>query len=466
MTSTAAAEVHHWSALETAAAVSRREISIAEVVEAALSRLAALDSLVGAFATPTPDLAIAAAQRLDALPTSERGPLFGVPTSIKDFVDVAGVPTRWGSPALRGNVPSMDDHTTIAIQDAGLLSLGKSNVPELGLTCFTEPRGLPPAATPYDLTRGAAGSSGGAAAAVAARIVPVAQGSDSGGSIRSPASVCGLVGLKTSRGRVSFGPMATDGLGLSVRGPLARTVRDAAAFLDVLSRRFPGDLLAPPSPAAGFLATVDDDPGPLRIALYDESPYGVATECRAAARRVADLLSELGHLVEEVPPPTDGSFAEAFIPVLAGLAAGISLPLNAEADLEPFTRSLRSLSGSATPLPMALGALQVLSRRAVAATDQYDLVLSPTLGRLPAPHGSLRHDDAMTCLTQMAAFSAFTALDNATGRPAINVPVIWTEEDLPVGVQVVADWGREDLLLQVARQLEQTAPWSHHAPDL
>ena len=281
------AELHDLTALDAAAAVRRGEVSPVELVEHALDRIDRLDAQLGAFVTVTAESARAAAKEAEQAARlqdpASLPPLHGVPTAIKDLNMVAGVPSKLGSTVFAGFVPDFDDHVVTLLRAAGTISVGKTSTPEIGLPCYTETDIGPPARTPWDTTRLAGGSSGGAGAAVAGGLLPIAQGSDGGGSIRIPASVCGLVGLKPSRGRVSRGPMDLDAVRLSVLGPLARTVRDAAAFLDAVAVPQPGDPDLLPAPTTTFLAACDRPPHRLRIGRYIDSP--VAPDWRFVRRR-------------------------------------------------------------------------------------------------------------------------------------------------------------------------------------
>ena len=299
-------ELHDLTALEQGRAVRRREVSPLELVDHYLARA----DEVGAFVTLTPELARdRAAGLMTELSADEPAadePLWGVPTAIKDLNMTAGVRTTFGSPVFADFVPEVSDAVTLAIESAGMVSLGKTSTPEFGSPCYTEPEGLPPAVTPWDRTRMAGGSSGGAAAAVAAGLVPLAQGSDGGGSIRIPASCCGLVGLKPSRGRISGHPMYGDPVGLGTSGPIARNVRDAAAMLDVLAGRRVGDPAWAPAPSSSFLSACDRDPGRLRIARFSTplvADTAIDPECLRAYEDASALLVALGHDVEDVPPP-------------------------------------------------------------------------------------------------------------------------------------------------------------------
>ncbi len=311
------AALHDLTALEQGAAVRAREVSPRELVDHYLSRIEKLSDSVGAFVTVTADEARERAASLEKRLAST-GPdgglpvLFGVPTAIKDLNMTAGVRTTFGSAATADFVPDVSDEVVLRIEAAGMVSLGKTSTPEFGSPCYTEPDVAPPARTPYDLERMAGGSSGGAAAAVAAGLLPVAQGSDGGGSIRIPASCCGLFGLKPTRGRISAGPVYGDPVGLGTSGPLARTVRDAAAMLDMMAGPAVGDpYWAPPLPEGQtFLDACSQDPGRLRIARFATPVVAVTDvhpECLRAYEDATRLLERLGHDVEEidVPLPAD-----------------------------------------------------------------------------------------------------------------------------------------------------------------
>jgi Asp-tRNA(Asn)/Glu-tRNA(Gln) amidotransferase A subunit family amidase len=292
------AELHDLTALEQGAAVAAREVSPVELVDHYLARVERLSDEVGAFVTVTADLARRQARLAEAGVGDRRSALYGVPTAVKDLNTTAGVVTEFGSATMAGHVPEVSDEVVLRLEAAGTISLGKTSTPEFGSPCYTEPDNAPPARTPWDLTRMAGGSSGGAAAAVAAGLVPLAQGSDGGGSIRIPASCCGLVGLKPSRGRISAGPVYGDPVGLGTAGSLARTVRDAAALLDVLAGPAVGDPSWAPPPASSFLAACDTPPGRLRVARFVEPVIAEAPvhpEVVAAYEAASDLLVSLGH---------------------------------------------------------------------------------------------------------------------------------------------------------------------------
>ena len=464
-------ELHELTALEQASAVRAGDTSPTELVEHHLARIDRLDATIGAFVTLTPERARSAARRAESVlretpDPKDLPPLLGVPTAIKDLNAVAGVPMKLGSLAFDDFVPDWDDHLVVLIARAGAISLGKTNTPEFGLPCYTEPdpRIAPPARTPYDLDRTAGGSSGGAATAVAAGLVALAPGSDGGGSIRIPASCCGLVGLKTSRGRVSKGPRGSDGGGLAVAGPLARTVADAAALLDAMAGPQPGDATwAPPLPAGEtFLAAAVREPARLRVGRYVENMYEapVAPECQRAWEEASALLERLGHDVQQVPvPPLRGLFADFEVLWCVG-AAGIPIPPERESLLRPLSRWLRERGRKVSGVEYATAAAAVerAAGQYLAATAGYDVILTPTLAQVPAPIGWLRDDaDPAGDFAAQLAFTPYTSLYNMTGQPAISLPLHLSESGLPVGIQLVGRPTDEVTLLSLAAQLEAVA---------
>jgi amidase len=474
------ADLHDLTALEAAAAIRRREVSCTELVDHYLDRIQRLDGQVGAFVTVTESTAREQARQADAqvLAGAELPPLHGVPTAIKDLNLTAGVPTRLGSRVYGDFVPHVDDHVVTLLRQAGTISLGKTATPEFGLPCYTETDIGPPARTPWDTARLAGGSSGGAAAAVAAGFVPIAQGSDGGGSIRIPASVTGLYGIKPSRGRISRGPLDADGSGLSVLGPLARTVRDAAAFLDVTAVAQPGDPhWAPPLPAGeSFLAWCDRAPAKLRIGRYLQPPIPgaeVDPECRTAWEFASDLLENLGHEVVDIEMPMPEAVIPAFETVWAVSAASVPMDPERAGELRPLTRYLRDRGAqvTATQYSAALGMLTFLSRQAIVATAPFDAVLTPTLALPPRPVGWFcgTADDPVDPAEDFARqkrFTPYTAVYNATGQPAASVPLHWSADGLPIGVMLVGRPAGEAALLALSAQLEAAAPWSHRHPAM
>jgi amidase len=461
------AQLHDLTALEQGDAVRRGDVSPLELVEHYAGRTDA----VGAFVTTTHDLAREHARQLmeSGRPT-DAGPLWGVPTGIKDLHPTAGVRTTFGSAAYDDFVPDESDNLVLTVEAAGMPSLGKTSTPEFGSPCYTEPDVAPPSVTPWDTTRTAGGSSGGAAAAVAAGVLPVAPGSDGGGSIRIPASCCGLVGLKPSRGRVSAAPRYGDPVGLATPGTLARTVRDAAALLDVLEGRRVGDPFWAPPPTTSFLDACDRDPGRLRVARFiapviadvDVDPSSV-TAWEAASH----LLESLGHEVEDVPVPIPPDAVADFETCWSVLTALSPAPPGREDRLRPLTRWLseRGHAVSGPEFGLAIGRLRQHAAAALTALAAYDVVLTPTLARPPALVGELRDDaDPARDFANQKAFTPWTSAWNVTGMPAISLPLHWTGDGLPVGVMLAARPAEEELLVSLAAQVESAAPWVDRRP--
>ena len=460
-------ELHDLTALEQAASVRAGQVGAVELVEHYAARIERLEPQLAAFA----ELTLPEARRQARKPLPD-GPLAGVPTGVKDLNATAGVPTRYGSRAFQDLVPTWSDHVVDKLRAAGTISLGKTTTPELGLPCSTEPGTGPPTRNPWDLALSPGGSSGGAAAAVAAGMLPLAQGSDGGGSIRIPASVCGVVGLKVSRGRVSNGPVLGDITGLGWNGPIARTVRDCAALLDVLAGPMPGDPHWAPPPAEPFLAACDRAPGRLRIgttrvpvlAGVDVHPHVVQAHEAAAA-----LLAGLGHEVEEVEPPYGAELVPSFEVLWSVSAAGAPVPPGAEELLQPLTRWLRERgrATSAVAFTRAVSALQAATRRGVTATAAYDALLLPTLAAPPVPLGHFTDGaDPVEEFERMKRWTPFTAVFNMTGQPAISLPLHVSPDGLPIGVMLVGRPAGEAALLALAAQLEQAQPWAHRHPAL
>ncbi|MBZ5737136.1 amidase [Nocardioides mangrovi] len=462
------ADLHDLTALEQGELVRRRTVSPLELTEHYLERADRIDSgvdTVGAFVTLTPELARERAATLADRP-ADAGPLYGVPTAIKDLNLTAGVRTTFGSAAFADFVPEASDGVTLSLEAAGLVSLGKTNTPEFGSPCYTEPDVAPPAVTPWDRTRTAGGSSGGAAAAVAAGLVPLAQGSDGGGSIRIPASCCGLVGLKPTRGRISGHPMYGDPVGLATAGPIARTVADAAAMLDVLAGRRVGDPAWAPPPSESFLAASRRDPGRLRIGRFITpviTDTAVDPACVTAWEDASRLLESLGHDVEDVPVPLPREAVPVFETCWAVLTALSVVPPEKEHLLRPLTRWLseRGRAVSAPDFGLAIGAMRRYAAAALTALAPYDAVLTPTLATPPVKVGAMRDDaDPAADFEAQKDFTPWTSAWNVTGMPAVSLPLHWTSGGLPVGVMLAARPAEEELLISLAAQVEQAAPWA------
>ena len=471
----AGTQLHDLTALDQAAAVRAGEVSPSELVEHALSRIAALDPTVGAFVTVTAERARAAAVRAEqaVLAGDDLPPLLGVPTAVKDLNNTAGVRTTFGSAALAQFVPDVDDAVVTRLAAAGTISLGKTNTPEFGFPCYTDNDVVGPARCPWDPTRYAGGSSGGAAAAVAAGMLPFAQGSDGGGSIRIPASVNGLFGIKPTRGRVSNAPYGSEVTALGVQGPLARTVRDAAAMLDAMAGPVPGDpFWAPPlPPGETFLAAADRPVGRLRIGRYRDSGMPGAelhSEVAAAFEDASALLAGLGHEVVDLPgPPLAPGVFEAFEVAWALSATTLPVPEAAVPALRPLTRFLRERGTalSARDAMEAMATLRLFARRFVQATSSYDVLLAPICTMPPRPVGWFG-DDGAEDFERQKRYAAFPAVFNVTGQPAVSVPLWWTADGLPVGTMLVGRPADEATLIGLSAQLEEARPWAHRRPPL
>lgn len=465
--------VHELSALELAQQIHAGNLTSQEVTQHYLTRIEGMNEQVGAYLTVTAERALEQARRADdALRAGEPvSPLYGVPVPVKDLNLVTGVRTTFGSAAM-DLTPTVSDAIVDHLAVAGTVMIGKTNTPEFGFPCYTEPDVGPPARTPWDLTRSAGGSSGGAGAAVAAGLAPVAQGSDGGGSIRIPASVCGLVGIKPSRGVVSNAPMGDSVGELAVNGPLARTVADAAALLDVLAGAPPSDLFRAPRPTTSFLEATQQDPGRLRIGRTRTpfiSDVTVAQEVIDAYEQMSVLLEGLGHDVIDVELNVPDSLVPHFETVWSTAAASIPLNPNQEQLLRPLTTWLRERGRgfSAVDLSKAVTMLRQTTRALVQQWSNFDVLLTPTLASLPVGVGALRNDgNPAADFEAQKAFTPFTAVVNMTGQPAMSVPVMWTSEGLPVGMHLVGRPFDEPLLISLAAQLEQAAPWQHRYLEL
>ncbi len=479
--------------------VARREVAASELLGLAQARNAEVHGDLNAVCRLMDREARA---QLDALPRA--GAFAGVPFLLKDCSqDYAGLATGYGSRAFQRLVPREHSAVVRRYLDAGLVVFGKTNLPELALKGVTDPRAAGRTNNPWNLAHTPGGSSGGAAAAVAAGIVPMAAGNDGGGSIRIPAACCGLFGLRPSRGRVSAGPAAGEVWnGASSEGVLSRSVRDTARALDVLAGAEPGDPFAIPAPAERYADAMQHEPGRLRIGFTTASPLAteVHAEAVAAVHDAARLLQSLGHDVEEAAPEIDGALlARCYLHIYFGhvpAAMAQARAAGAKSDeFELLTRVLETL-GKATS-GSALTAYQLRwndHARALARYHQrFDLLLTPTLAHPPVRHGAgdpprgqqialdvLNRTGLLGLLARLGLLEGtidqiatdslryvpFTQLANLTGTPAMSVPLHWTADGLPLGVQFVAPFGREDRLLQLARQLEAARPWFDRLPSL
>jgi len=441
------------SALEQSAAVRRREVTARELVDLYLQRIERFNPLLNAFWLTTPDLARRQAKE------PGHGLLSGAPTTVKDLSAMAGYPLTFGSRAFEKNIAQVDSFVVTRMKTAGCPILGRTTTPEFGSRPVTE-FGLHSAArNPWNRDYTPGGSSGGAAAALAAGLCAWSHGTDGGGSVRIPASCCGLVGLKPSRGRISPGPLVGEGwAGLSTQGVLTRTVSDAAATLDALAGHLPGDPYWA-EPEGSYL----DAPAPprLRIGFQATAGCGVDPEIQALVRRAASELEGLGHHVEEGGPET-GAFLDAMrLMVISGTA---TYAVADTAALDPVNARMIAAAGWATAADyvLAVNSIRNHSRVVVSFWDDHDILVTPTLTRPPHPIGYF--EDAELALDRAFEWINFTYPYNCTGQPAISLPLGMSSAGLPLGVQLVGPPRGEMLLLGVAVQLEAAMPWKDRRP--
>ena len=490
-------EFSDYDGLGLAALVADGEMSPAELLEAAITRAEALNPKLNAINFPLYDYG----RTLSAKPLPP-GPFQGVPFLIKDLGSpFIGLPHSKGCHALKNHISDQHSEMAKRFLASGLVPFGKTNAPEFGLMGITEPKAFGPTRSPWDLNRTPGGSSGGSAAVVAAGIVPIASAGDGGGSIRIPASCCGLFGLKPSRGRNPLGPSGESWQGAVVEHILSRSVRDSAAMLDATHGE---DIHAPfvvKPPAESYLGLLNQDPAPLKIGFNVESPVGqtVSPECVQAVTEACELLTELGHEVEEVKRPYDGmALAKAYFVLYFGEVAAdidalektLGRRINKN-DIETTTRTLGLLGHafSAKEFSMARKYWHQLAIAMGNFHQDYDLYLTPTIAVLPPRIGDNEPSKAEAMLmnvinacgagrvlkalgivdklaSESMAKMPFTQVANMTGQPAMSMPLHWSEDNLPVGVQFIAPNGREDRLFKLAAQLERARPWIDKKPPL
>jgi amidase len=463
-------------AIAQATLVRRREVSALELVDAAIERIEALNPQLNAVVTPLYERAREEARR--PLPDS---PLAGVPFLLKDLgAALAGTRQTQGSRALRDHVSAADTELARRQRRAGLIVVGKSNTPEFGNHSTTEPVLFGPTRNPWNLERTAGGSSGGSAAAVASGMVPAAHGNDGAGSIRIPASCCGVFGLKPTRGRNSWAPAGDAMAGLAGEHALTRSVRDSAAILDATSGRTPGDPYFAPPPGRPFLEEVGADPGRLRIAWSTTPPIDVPVDpdCIRAARETAELLASLGHDVEEAAPEFDGeTLIEPFARIwaISNLESyhGVVRALGREprrSELEVTTWELIEYARrfDAVDLLDALGELAQATRAIAPFFERYDAWVTPALAQPPLAIGRLNmsHGGALEWWQDDCAFNPWNPIANMTGQPAMSVPLTWTADGLPIGTLVSGRYADETTLFRLAGQLEAARPWADRRPPI
>jgi amidase len=470
------AEYGRYDAIGLAELIRNKDITALEAVDEAIARAEEANPKLNAIVFKAYDRA------RDAAKTNPQGPLGGVPMFLKDMrAYCEGMVTRAGS-RFTSDQPSTFDSTIVKRhKQAGLIPLGKTNVPEFGIMPCTESRLWGTAENPWKKGFTAGGSSGGSASAVAARIVPVAHATDGGGSIRIPASCCGLVGLKVSRGRITQGPDAADAMsGLSVDNAVSRTVRDTALMLDLTAAPDYGDPYFALQAQGSYLEGIKTPPRKLKIAVALQSPDGSALdpEVLAAIRNAVKLLEDFGHIVEDAMPEIDHITTRIAFMTLWGSNGAytietLSRALNRTPSLdylEPITFSLYE-RGKTVLGYQHIWAVQMLHRAARDAAkfhETYDLWLTPTLAQLPFKHGAIDRNESNPekAFVPVMHHVPFTSLQNATGQPAISLPLAMSTEGLPIGVQFVARAGDEMTLLKLAAQIETAAPWIDRAPNL
>ena len=452
--------------------IRRKQITASEAVEAAIAAVERINPKLNAVTVPMFEQGRDAAR--DAT-----GPLAGVPFLLKDFLaQYKGVPTSAGTKVFAKDIAPLDSELVARYRRAGLAILGKTNSSEFAIAAGSEPRAFGVTHNPWDPTRSPGGSSGGSAAAVAARLVPAAHATDGGGSIRIPASACGIFGLKPSRGRISFAPGSEGLAGAANEHVVSRSVRDSAALLDISAGYVPGDPYTAPAPERPFLQEIGRPVEKLRIGLWTQAPHGdaVAPQCLAAVEDAAKLLRELGHDVELASLPLDWpALDDAFFTVMAVQTAMV-MDLRAAGrsfsaqDFEGVTWAMAEYGRGKTGLDY-LRAVQTFHRTGRGMTytmSTFDLLLSPTLAGLPQVLGVLDTgvSDAQDFMRRTFQFAPFTKLFNVTGQPAMSLPLYWTKDNLPVGVQIVGRYGAEGLLFRLAAQLESARPWADRLPPL
>lgn len=472
-----AADTRWLDATAQAALVAAGEVTPLELLEAAIERIEALDPMLNAVVIRWFDHA-----REVAASSPAGGPFRGVPTLLKDlWAHYAGQTLSNGNAALRAAAPRSAIDTVLVgrMRAAGFVIAGRTNSPEFGSVPTTEPLAWGATRNPWDASRSPGGSSGGAAASVASGMVPIAHASDGGGSIRIPASSCGLVGLKPSQGRISLGPLR-DESNLGVELCVSRSVRDTARFLDAVRGPSVGDTVIAPAPLRPYADELGADPGRLRIGILDRRPSGEAVhpECAAAVRAAGRCLEDLGHAVDEAFPPAlaDAEAGRRFgalwstnmATAIARIEESLGRPVTAD-DVEPMNWAQAEFARRVSGVDYALAlAASAAHRRAIQQwwADGWDLLVTPTTAEPPTVLGEFANsaEQPMAPLVRSAQFVAFTPAFNTSGQPAISLPLHWTPDGLPVGVQFVAAYGREDVLIRIAAQLEQAMPWADRRP--
>lgn len=461
------------SALDQARMIREREVSSRELVDLYLERIDTYDGDLNSYIAVLHEeacrLADAKDEQTTSTPSGDLPPFHGVPVSIKGLNFLRGQPATLGTRAMKDFRAPFDDHVVARLKAAGMVALGLTNVPEFGTVPYTESELHGPARNPWDPGRTPGGSSGGAAAALAAGLCPVSQGSDGGGSLRIPASNCGLFTIKPSRHRISRAPLfGSFGFDLTTAGTLSHTVADTAALLDVLHGYVPGDPSMLPQPQRPFLEEVDRDPGPLRVGILSASPVSrYAPPASAALHAARQIVTELGHETVEVEVGIEDDVIDAFMDIWAAMLSAQPVPV---ATIEPMNRWLvehrsREISGGA--YLMAEFRLGQYCRQLVNRFhSDFDVLAFPVLTELPLRVREMADVDPEEVWQRLTNYVGATPIVNATGQPAIAVPLHHDEESgLPVGVQFVGRLAEESLLFRLAGQLERARPWNDRRPS-
>jgi amidase len=464
------------SGLQLAERIKKREISPVEVVQACLDQVDRVNPELNAIIWRRDEQLLEEARLAEekVMSGDDLPPFHGVPMPVKDLTDVEGWPTTFGSMGAKDRVAPGDATVVSQFRDAGFLLMGRSNTPEFGTLPVTENQAWGATRNPWDKTRSPGGSSGGAGAAVASGMVPIAHANDGGGSIRLPAGWSGLVGLKPSRGRTCSGPPVVSDvmLGFAVEGCVSRTVTDTAAVLDAIAPYDPLAWYTAPRPATTFLdASRSSSGGSQRIAFTTASPMGdpVDQESIKAVELTARLLEEAGHEVFEAAP--DWQMGPEFLDLFKVVwnTGPLFWDVQDWSKVEPLNVAMResAMQTSSADYAASVAALQMYSRRVVTSWQNFDVLLTPTAACLPPPIGVLWEgagDDPMYPLNKAAQLVPFTPVFNVTGQPAISLPVHLSAEGLPVGIQLVAAPWQDELLLQLGAQLEAVVGWAERIP--
>jgi amidase len=452
------------SALELRRLIISREVSPREMAAACLTRIRAVDDRIRAFVTIDEDMVMASAASVERCLKEVAGlPLAGIPFAHKDLTDTAGLRTTYGSKLREHHVPTRDAAVARRLREAGGVLLGKTNTPEFGNRATTAFGLFPATRNPWDLSKTAGGSSGGSAAAVAACLCPIAEGSDGGGSIRIPSSCCGVVGIKPSRGRVSNAPNSNPRGGLITHGPIARTVRDAALMLDVMAGTEPGDPFTAPKQLPSFLDSAEVEPRNLRIGLLVTSDKWIDPQVVAAVDRTAALLESLGHRVE--PADVDLTGLGGVFRVMVEAESAANQVENPALFSDPYSRWCYDRGTKLTAVEYIRATEEMFrrSREIISESMKWDCLLTPTVTLTPQPLETFLADTESVAEDDLA-YIPFTYPFNISGQPAISLPLGWTNDGLPIGVQLVGRPYAEASLISLAAQIERAAPWASKYP--